>query len=147
MGDDLSAFHDESEEDTVAADDHGSLELLVLAQGSLLLGVPATSVDSVVPWSEPTPIPESSARVLGVVQDRGRLVAVTRPLDPNAKMQRLVVCGSSLGLVGIPASSTRSVGSIVLRSEHSAGRPVMTDQGSITMLDVEALANDMVNGL
>jgi chemotaxis signal transduction protein len=144
--DGLSAFRDGSEQVDSAYEVFGELELLVLTQGSLLLAIAAIAVDSVVAWIEPVAIPEASARVLGIVQDRGRLVAVTRPLDPNAKSHRLIVCGSTLGLVGIPATNTRSIGAVALRGPHVVGQPVSTELGSLTVLDIEAIAQSMVNG-
>ncbi len=90
------------------------------------------------------PIPESPSNALGVVQDRGRLVVVTKPLVSDAKTLRLVVCISSAGFVGIPATTTRSVGSITLLSEYVLGEPVMTNDGTITILDIEKIAQSML---
>ncbi|MFT3922230.1 MAG: hypothetical protein QM778_06825 [Myxococcales bacterium] len=75
-----------------------------------------------------------------MVQDRGRLVAVARPLHAATATRRLVVCKSSLGLLGVPAESTRSVGSVAFRAALTPGEPVLTDDGPLTLLDMEELA-------
>jgi chemotaxis signal transduction protein len=120
-----------------------SAELLVIEQGARVLAIEAHAVDSVVPWSVPAPLPRTSPLVLGVVQDRGRLVAVRRPEGFVESAQRIVLCVTGRGLVGIPATNTRSVGMVRLRGPVRYGKQVESDQGALTILDPEAVAEEM----
>jgi hypothetical protein len=79
--------------------------------------LPATSVQSVIPWKTPAIVPGADARIRGVIQDRGRIVTVLN--DPSGRAAnvaeqpaRIIVCEVEGGLVGLPASVTRAVGSV-----------------------------------
>jgi chemotaxis signal transduction protein len=133
-------------DETDSLSDQGDLvsaELLVIEQGPRVLAIEAHAVDSVVPWSVPAPLPRTSQVVLGVVQDRGRLVAVRRPEGFVESAQRIVLCVTGRGLVGIPATNTRSVGMVRLRGPVRYGEEVESDQGTLTILDPEAVAEEM----
>lgn len=120
------------------------LDLLVIEQGSVLLGVLASAVDAVIPWQAPEPLPRSSPHVLGVVQDRGRLVAVHRHPDMNQPPRRLAVCATSYGLVGLAVTGTRQVGTVSLVGEARFGTPLNTSVGDLTLIDPEQIARQMV---
>jgi chemotaxis signal transduction protein len=139
----LSAFERDEGDELEKREDRTDCELLVIEQGELLIGVPARAVDSVVPWSQPAALPRTSRWVLGVVQDRGRLVAVRRAERGSTNAQRIVLCVTQRGLVGIPATSTRSVGTVRIHGTLRYGQPLDTDQGALTVLDPEALAEQM----
>ena len=141
--DELSAFEHDDGEVLETRDDATECELLVIEQGELVLGLLAEHVDSVVPWSSPAALPKASPSVLGIIQDRGRLVAVRRPHKATGRAQRVVLCATSKGLVGIPATGTRSIGTVRVRGAMVFGRPVDTDQGTLTVLDLEALVEEM----
>jgi chemotaxis signal transduction protein len=121
------------------------VELLVFEQGHSLLGVEARAVDSVIPWRTPATLPLSAAVVLGVVQDRGRVVVVRKGTE-GADPRRIVICVTEEGLVGIPATTTRAVGTITVHPKLVFDEPIDTSAGVMTVLDPQALAKDMSGG-
>ena len=140
---DPSAFGTDDPADPFAEADGVEAELLVIEQGELLLAIEARAVDSVIPWVTPAFLPRSSHLLLGVVQDRGRLVAVRKPEGLVDTAQRIVLCVTGRGLVGIPATHTRSVGVVRLRAAVRYGQAVESDQGELTVIDPELLAEEM----
>ena len=141
--DELGAFPRDDEETVHKRSDSTEHELLVIEQGELVLGIPAQLVDSVVPWTSPAALPRTSPWVLGIIQDRGRLVAVRKAEKDMGAPQRIVLCATAKGLVGIPATSTRSIGSVRVLGAPRHGQPVDTDHGALTILDLDAVANQM----
>ncbi len=117
------------------------VELLVFQQGEALLGIEARFVDSVIPWRTPATLPLAAPTVLGVVQDRGRVVVVRRAAE-RSEPRRIVICIMEEGLIGIPATTTRAVGTVTVRRLTFA-EPVDTSEGVMTLLDPRALAEDM----
>ena len=120
-----------------------SLELLTLEQGELAFAIRAEVVDSVVPWQAPAALPKAARHVHGIIQDRGRLVTVRKPELEGAKARRIVLCKTSRGMIGLPATSTRSVGTVVVKGALKLGTPIDTDRGALTILDSEELAREM----
>lgn len=109
-----------------------------------MLGVPAESVDAVIAWLAPARLPCATAGFAGVVQDRGRIVAVLEsPLGAGAGEsragRRLIVCGTPRGFVGIPAETTRGVSTVELARDASAGELVDSSEGPLTIVDPVAL--------
>ncbi len=62
----------------------GSLSLRLARVGPLMIAVPETEIMNVVQWIEPTPLPFSSPKVLGVVSVQGRMFTV---LDTASLLQ------------------------------------------------------------
>ena len=116
--------------------------LLVFRLGPHLVGVDADSVDSVIGWKDPAPLPGGSNRFLGVVQDRGRIVAVTKDaLETRLELsdcRRLVVCRSGRGLVAFPATETDAVEEVSFPVEPLPGRTEESTRGPITLIDPTA---------
>ncbi len=143
--DELSAFGSADETERRDGPRGDEVGLLIVTQGPLSLGVEASRVESVVPWQAPSALPQTSAWVLGVIQDRGRLVAVRRPERDEKQITRIVLCTTSRGLIGIPATETRSIGVVRLQTTLRYGVPMDSDQGAITLLDPEELARQMTD--
>lgn len=116
-------------------------DLLVFEYGRDRFAVEARRVESVVPWKAPSRIPGTDARVHGVIQDRGRIVVVMAhpagvtpgPNPPEGKL--IVVCSSSRGHVGLPATSARTVGNFSLASEPSQLSVHDSTFGAFTYVD------------
>lgn len=142
MSDELALFRG-AEEVEGATHTQTQLDVLVVEQGDVVLGILATCVVAVVPWQTPAPLPRSSEHVLGVVQDRGRLVAVHRYGTMAEHPKRLVVCTASPGLIGIAATATRHVGTITLDGEPQLGVPIHTSAGALTLIAPEEIAQIM----
>ncbi len=119
-----------------------SCELLVFEYGNDLFAVPAPCVDSIVTWKEPVSLPGSDPRVFGVIQDRGRIVTLVchptgrRVEGPSAvQPKRVIICTTPRGHVGLPATTTRVVGSIELTCAPSPFSVCDSDLGPFTYLD------------
>ncbi|UJR82632.1 chemotaxis protein CheW [Sandaracinus amylolyticus] len=118
--------------------------LLLFEHGGALLGVPAESVDAVIAWQAPARLPCATAGIAGVVQDRGRIVAVLEsPLGESERetraVRRLIVCGTTRGFVGIPAETTRGVSTVELARDATPGELVDSSEGPLTIVDPIAL--------
>ena len=130
MADELEQFLDPRESRTDAqlqAQVTIACDLLLFDYAGDLYAIPASSVDSVVAWKAPAPVPGTDARVRGVVQDRGRIVIVmghptgeARPTGTDPP-NRIVICNTPRGHVGVPATSTTAVESISLSCEPTPG--------------------------
>jgi chemotaxis signal transduction protein len=149
----LAAFRGEGEESDHREDDRRvSRTLLLFEFDGSILGVQADRVDAVIPWRDPAPLPSASASVAGVVQDRGRIVAVLRtPLaatstDKKASSRRILVCATQRGFLGLPADSTRGVLSVDLASEPAPGELVDSSQGPLAYVDPNALIGLVLGG-
>jgi hypothetical protein len=118
-------------------------ELLLFEFGGELYAVSATRVDGVVAWKPPTSVPGADARVSGVIQDRGRIVVVMFNADGRIRRvleetpRRVIVCTTGRGLVGLPASSTRAVGPVLLSAEPEAFSVHSSPFGTFTYLDMD----------
>jgi chemotaxis signal transduction protein len=91
-----------------------AIDLLMFEHGGEAYAVPAASVEGVIPWRNPAPVPGAAPHVRGVVQDRGRIVTVLchptgRNLDSRDEPRRIILCRTPEGLIGLPASITRAV--------------------------------------
>ncbi len=143
MSDELRPFTDEERDDRESQERAGeAVELLVFLQGDTLLGVEARHVDSVVPWRTPATLPLSAPSVLGVVQDRGRVVVVRKGME-GADARRIVICITDEGLVGIPATTTRAVGTITVHPKLTFDEPIDTSEGVMTIVDPRGFAEEM----
>ena len=143
--DDLHAFGSEREEAAKQARRGDTVELLVITQGALLLAIEATHVESVVSFQTPAVLPQASPWVSGIIQDRGRLVAVRKTEHECPQVSRIVLCNTSRGLIGIPASETRSIGQVCLSGPVGFFTPIDSDVGALTILDPEELARQMTD--
>ncbi|HEX9621419.1 MAG TPA: chemotaxis protein CheW [Polyangiaceae bacterium] len=93
-------------------------DLLLFEYAGTRYGLPAECVDSVVQWRTPVVIPGADARVRGVIQDRGRIVVVLA--HPTGRGdgrghedgQRIIICTTPRGHIGIPASTASTVGQV-----------------------------------
>lgn len=68
------------EPEPVAGDGLERRELLIARRGGRLFGVFATDSAGIVEWKEPTPLPNATPAILGLVCVRGRMFTV---IDPN----------------------------------------------------------------
>lgn len=143
MGNELEAFSD-----TVSAQQatgtHVELDVLVIEQGPVVLALLSSAVDSVIPWQTPEPLPLCAQDVLGVVQDRGRLVIVQRFAGAAERPSRLIVCTTTGGLIGVAATATRLVGTIEIYGELQVDVPLQTSSGPLTIIDPERIARRMM---
>ena len=140
MDDDrLESFRGGNDANTSAETKSFERTLLVFRLGPHLVGVRADAVDSVIGWKDPAPLPGGSNRFMGVVQDRGRVVAVTKDaLETRLELadcRRLVVCRSGRGLVAFPATDTDSVEEVSFPVEPLPGRAEESSRGPITIID------------
>jgi len=132
---DLDAFDDGKQEFEGYQRAETIVDLVVFSLGDRRFAIRAREVDSIIPWVEPSPLPRSAERVLGVVQDRGRLVVVFAQEPKDVHPSRLIVCTSSRGLVGLGATETHAVGPVRI---HAASieddRPVDSEAGVLTLV-------------
>jgi len=143
MGNELQAFSDtDGVQHTGGA--HVELDVLVIEQGSVVLAILSSAVDSVIPWQTPEPLPLCAQDVLGVVQDRGRLVIVQRFAAGADRPSRLIVCTTTGGLIGVAATATRLVGTIEIQGELQVDVPLQTSSGPLTIIDPERIARRMM---
>lgn len=116
-------------------------DLLIFEYLGDLYGVPAPCVDGVIPWKSPARVPGADSRVKGVIQDRGRIVVVmvhpTGRADHDASKQgkRIVICSTSRGRVGLPATTTSAVGPVELVAEPTPFAVHDSKLGPFTYLD------------
>jgi chemotaxis signal transduction protein len=132
MFDPLARFRDEPGEVSEAVVGT-SATLLLYQHDEELLGIEASLIDAVIPWRAPSPMPCSHSWFIGVVQDRGRIVPVLDATHTASSRppQRIIVCTTPRGLVGLPAHGTRGVSTVVLASEPTSGALVDSDIGPI----------------
>lgn len=144
MGHDLSEFVDVASDWGQASDERTTSfarDVFVFRYGEETYAVSAGRVAGVIPWRDPVPLPRSNPRVSGVIQDRGRIVVMmVHPLgegteEANAECRRIVICESERGYVGLPASSTVTVGSIQFAHEPNPMGTVDSSVGVVTYLD------------
>jgi chemotaxis signal transduction protein len=149
MQDPLQRFRDQEvsqEEDERAGHE---LILLVFEHGGVLYAVPASAVDAVVAWHKPAPLPASIPGFAGVVQDRGRIVAVLiSPLGKAVEQggeapRRIVICSTPRGFLGLPCAETRHIGSVRLASEPAGGDLVDSSSGPVVYVDPITLVREL----
>lgn len=135
MSDALEAFREEPSEATEAAAGISAI-LLLFEHDQELVGIEATLIDTVIPWRAPSPLPCSHSWFTGVVQDRGRIVPVLEEARgaQTRLPQRIVVCTTPRGLVGLPAHGTRGVQTVLLANEPRSGALVDSDIGPIKFI-------------
>ena len=127
-------------EAATATDEAAALtsELLVFDVGDERFGIRVSDVTSVVPFRVPAPVPHAVGAILGVLQDQGVIITVVaNPLGRDAPNDatRIVVCTTSRGLIGIPATGTTHLGTVAIRREVAVGEPVATEFGTLVYLD------------
>ncbi|WP_437624276.1 chemotaxis protein CheW [Sorangium sp. So ce1151] len=117
------------------------LDLLLFELGAVTFALRALQVEEVIGWRTPSPLPRADARVMGILQDRGRIIViVSAPLaGPAAAPLRIVVCRTPRGYLGLPAGKTRCVAAVKVFGELLPKAVVDTSEGVVTFLDVTHL--------
>jgi len=128
---------------------HALRELLVFSYHEVLFAVDATAADTVIPWREPMPLPGVASEVLGVVQDRGRIVTVLAhpagsPVTDRAPLSRIIVCLTPRGHLGLPASGTKGVTTLEIPTSTAAGQILDTPLGAATYVRPQEIASRLV---
>jgi chemotaxis signal transduction protein len=122
-------------------------ELLLFEHGGERYALSASAVDAVVPWREPTSVPGAEQRVLGVIQDRGRVVVLMAHPSGRATShvegRRIIICNTERGYVGVPATTTNTVTSVELRSEPVALSVHDSRFGPFTFLEAERWVHEL----
>lgn len=124
---------------------------MLFEHAGVSFGVPAEAVDVVVAWSPPAPLPASVPGFAGVLQDRGRVVAIltsplARPRTAEAEERRIVICKTRRGFVGLPCSRTREVGLVELAAPLVPGEVVDSSAGPLVFVDPEVLVEQLAPG-
>jgi chemotaxis signal transduction protein len=127
-----------------------NLPLLVFQYGEASFVIRAEKVETVIQWREPVPLPHSRYQLAGVIQDRGRVVAVlSHPSGAEGassgseRPSRILVCRTSQGHIGIPADTTQSIGQVTVDSLPASGAVVDTAAGPMTYVDPEHIASSV----
>lgn len=123
-------------------------DLLLFEYEGERYGLLAATVDAVVPWRRPAALPGAEMRVLGVIQDRGRIVVliahpVGRPTDGRGEGKRIIICNTGRGYVGVPASVTNTVAGVELQSEPTPLSIHDSPYGPFTFLEAERWAEEL----
>ncbi|WP_433933607.1 chemotaxis protein CheW [Sorangium cellulosum] len=117
-----------------------ALDLLLFDLGQVTFALRAQQVEEVIAWRAPAPLPRVGPRVLGILQDRGRVIVIVSALaGPAAAPLRIVVCRTPRGYLGLPAGKTRCVPAVQVSGELAPGAVVDTSEGTVTFLDVTHL--------
>ncbi len=146
MGDPLEPFRSKAVEEEVAEGGEAH-DLLLFEYGERVHGIRAASVDAVVAHQPPAPLPATVQAVAGVVQDRGRVVVVLRsptgaPEDAGV-VRRLLICRTERGFVGLPCSTTRQVGRVVVNEPLTPGKLLDSSEGPILFVDPHHLVESL----
>jgi chemotaxis signal transduction protein len=149
--DELEAFRGEPEHDVPRAST-AKVEraVLVFEYDAHMFAVDAKAIDAVVAWRDPTPVPQGDEWLLGVLQERGRIVAVLRhPLgraETSAQAPlRVIVCATKRGLLGLPTTATKAVDSIAFDEEPVHAMAVDSSAGVVTYVDVALLLQTLLS--
>ncbi|HEX6274819.1 MAG TPA: chemotaxis protein CheW [Polyangiaceae bacterium] len=115
------------------------IDILMFELADEAYAVPAAAVEGVVPWRDPAPVPGASSHVRGVIQDRGRIVAVLRHptgrnVEANGEPRRMILCSTPEGLVGLPASVTRAVTQAEYSGEPKLHAVYASKEGAYTFV-------------
>ncbi len=116
-------------------------DVLLFELGGVTFALRAQQVEEVIAWRAPLPLPRTDPRVMGIIQDRGRIVVImSAPLaDPAVTPLRIVVCRTQRGYLGLPAGKTRCVAAVKVYGELVPKAVVDTSEGVVTFLDVTHL--------
>jgi hypothetical protein len=112
-------------------------DFLLFELGSMTFALEAQQVEEVIAWRPPLPLPRADARVMGIIQDRGRIIMIlTNPAGGEAATPlRIVVCRTHRGYLGLPAGRTRCVGAVKVYGDLVPKTVVDTSEGVVTFLD------------
>ncbi|MCB9596743.1 MAG: chemotaxis protein CheW [Sandaracinaceae bacterium] len=126
-------------------------DLLLFEHGGVAYAVPASSVDVVVAWNPPAPLPASVPGFAGVLQDRGRVVAIltsplARPRAGETEERRIVICSTRRGFIGLPCVRTSDVGPVRLAAAPVPGEVVDSSRGPVVFVDPELLVDELSVG-
>ncbi|WP_437318250.1 chemotaxis protein CheW [Sorangium sp. So ce385] len=118
--------------------ERAAVDLLLFELGPVTFALRAQQVEEVIAWRTPLPLPRADPRVMGILQDRGRIIViVSAPLaEPEAAPLRIVVCRTQRGYLGLPAGKTRCVAAVKVFGELAPKAVVDTSEGVVTFLDV-----------
>jgi chemotaxis signal transduction protein len=116
-----------------------TIDVLMFELAGEAYAVPAAAVEGVVPWRNPAPVPGASSHVRGVIQDRGRIVAVLRhptgrDVEARDEPRRMILCSTPEGLVGLPASVTRAVTQAEYSGEPKLHAVYASKEGAYTFV-------------
>lgn len=144
--DDLSEFRDRGIEHAAARATAEQRELLVFELNGVGFAVTARRVDAVVAFKPPSPVPDGSPALAGVMQDAGRIIAVLHhPLgeqkQPGETPSRIIVCLTERGLIGLPATHTHGIVPVAI----SGSETVETPYGAAVLVDPEKSVRALVN--
>jgi len=145
MVDDLEAFRDGSEQERAAVSVAIIRDALVFEFEGTAFGIEARHVEGVIAYRPPAPIPQGNPGLRGVVQDTGRIISVlghpaARAHVGGERVVRIVVCSSSKGLLGLPATGTSGVQSLSLAQIPDFLDVIDTPGGAITWLEPDQVA-------
>lgn len=149
MTDELSAFRGDRADDTAEEQVLERRDLLLFELDGALYGVRARDVTNVIAWRPPAPVPQGGPHVLGLVQDAGRVVVVvTHPAslstEPPAQPSRIVLCDTRQGLIGLPATTARSVEPVGLKTSPAHGELFDTPAGAAVYVEPTRVAETLV---
>lgn len=149
MPDELDAFRDETADAEAAQAVVEHRELLLFELDGAVFGVLARDVSNVITWRAPAPIPQAGPQVLGLVQDAGRIVVVARHPSSSAsaaptKPMRIVICETRHGLLGLPATTARTVENVALPRVPSHGELFESPAGAAVYVEPERLGASLV---
>ena len=111
--------------------------------------IDAAAIDAVVAWREPAPVPQGDAWLLGVLQERGRIVTVIKhPLGRTETCRftpsRVIVCSTERGLLGLPTTVTKTVDTVAFEQEPIHANSVVSSIGVVTYVDVAELIKSLL---
>lgn len=117
------------------------VDFLLFDTGAMTFALRAQQVEEVIAWRAPLPLPRTDPRVLGILQDRGRIIVIVSAalVEPAATPLRIVVCRAARGYLGLPAGKTRCVAAVKVFGEPAPNAVVDTSEGAVTFLDVAHL--------
>ena len=132
-------LHDDSSDKGLR--ERAVLDFLLFDLGAATFALRAQQVEEVIAWRDPLPLPRTDPRVMGILQDRGRIIVIVSAAlaGPAAAPQRIVVCRAARGYVGLPAAKTRCVAAVEVFGEPVPNAVVDTSEGVVTFLDVARL--------
>ncbi|WP_437992479.1 chemotaxis protein CheW [Sorangium sp. So ce145] len=119
------------------------VDFLLFDMGAVTFALRARQVEEVIAWRAPLPLPRTDPRVMGILQDRGRIIVIVSPVlaEPAATPLRIVVCRAARGYLGLPAGKTRCVAAVEVFGEPVPNAVVDTSEGAVTFLDVTHLVD------
>ena len=137
----LLGVQDASPLEAGARAERATADWLLFDVGDATFALEAQQVEEVIAWRSPLPLPRADARVMGIIQDRGRIVVVLAPPRGREKEtpHRMIICRTHRGYLGLPAGKTRCVASVKLYSELLPNTVMDTSEGVVTFLDSAAL--------